>query len=393
MNKLLLNTGVQDFINKNINTDIVSVILKKPLFKGVSNKEVAQQLESKKKCSKKLPTWYNTPNIYYPKKIHIEQTSSETTALYKSQIVQGKKLLDITTGLGVDAYYFSKKFEELILCEKTKELAIITQYNFKILGIFNTTVLPQDGLEHLKTSPNNFDWIYSDPGRRHHSKGKVFRLADCSPDIPKHLDLLFSKTSHILIKTSPLLDLSLGIKELRGVKEIHILSIDNEVKELLWVLERDFKQVIKLHCCNIEKGTKVNFNFSFEEEKASVSDYSHPLTYLYEPNASILKAGAFKCVGQRYGLKKLHEHTHLFTSDELLEFPGRVFKINQVSPYHKNLSKSLKLRKANISTRNFPESVATIRKKTKIKDGGNHYVFFIKDVSGELRALDCYKMF
>ncbi|WP_338150238.1 THUMP-like domain-containing protein [Eudoraea chungangensis] len=371
----------------------MSVILKKPLFKEVSNKEIAQQLESKKKCFKKLPTWYNTPKIYYPKKIHIEQTSSESSALYKSQLVQGKRLLDITTGLGVDAYFFSKKFDELILCEKTKELAIITQYNLKVLGILNTTVLPQDGLEYLKTSQNIFDWIYSDPGRRHQTKGKVFRLADCSPDIPRHLDLLFSKTSHILIKTSPLLDLSLGIKELRGVKEIHILSVDNEVKELLWVLEKGFKQAIKLHCCNIEKGSKVNFNFSFEEEKATVSEYSHPLTYLYEPNLSILKAGAFKCIGRRYGLKKLHEHTHLFTSDELLEFPGRVFKINKVSPYHKNLGKSLNLRKANISTRNFPESVATIRKKTKIKDGGNHYVFFVKDVSGELRALDCYKMF
>lgn len=371
----------------------MSVLLKKDYFEKVSNKELVQQLEAKKKCAKKLPLWHNTPKIYYPKKLHIEQTSSEITARFKANLIGGEMLLDLTTGLGVDAYYFSKKFHRLILCEINEELSLITKYNLELLGILNAIVLSKDGIALLKNTKEHFDWIYADPARRHESKGKVFKLADCSPNIPENLDLLYKKTRHILIKTSPLLDLSIGIKELSGVKIIHILAVNNEVKELLWLLEKDYSQEIQIICTNIKKETEEVFEFSIKEETDASSVLSTPLSYLYEPNSAILKGGAFRSIGQRFQLKKLQEHTHLFTSDELVEFPGRVFKILAIHPYHKKIAQIMGLSKANITIRNFPESVDKIRKKTKIQDGGKDYLFFIRDQNQALQVLHCAKLF
>ena len=188
MNKNILNTGVQVFINNNLNTDILSVLLAKPHFEGLSQKELAEQIEAKKKCKNKLPAWYNTPNIYYPKKLHIEQSSSEITAKYKAGIVSGKLLLDLTGGIGVDSYYFSKKIDEVVHCEWNKELHEIATYNYEVLKRSNIHTHHIDGLSFLENSKLEFDWIYLDPSRRDDSKKKVFQLSDCTPDITKNLE-------------------------------------------------------------------------------------------------------------------------------------------------------------------------------------------------------------
>ncbi len=392
MNKILLNTGIQIYIKNNLNTDIMSVLLKKSDFEGVSPKELAQQIESKQKCKNKLPTWYSTPQIYYPKKLNIEQTSSEITAQYKSRLVAGKSLLDITGGFGVDSYFFAQKTGLVYHCEIDKNLSKIAAYNFKILDIKNITVIAQNGIDFLIDSPLKFDWIFIDPSRRNEAKGKVFFLADCLPNVPEHLELLFSKTKNVFIKTSPLLDFSIGIKELQFVKEIHVVATNNEVKELLWVLDKNCSGEIYIKTINLKKTEDELFNFILSKEKEAVSDYGQPSKYLYEPNAAILKSGAFKTIGNQFQLKKLHEHTHLYTSDKLVNFPGRSFKINQVVPFQKKAIQKLGIAKANITTRNFPEPVAAIRKRFKIKDGGENYLFFTKDGQGGKIVVLCSKI-
>ncbi|SDE75415.1 hypothetical protein SAMN05421636_107128 [Pricia antarctica] len=375
----------------NKNTDIMSVLLKKPIFEGISNQELAQQLEARKKCEKKLPVWFGTPKIYYPAKLNIEQTSSEITARYKAGIVTGKSLLDATGGFGVDSYYFSQKIERVFHCEIDKNLSQIAAHNFRVLGAENSKTIPTDGMEFLKDAETRFDWIYLDPSRRNDSKGKVFRLSDCLPNVLDDLELLFTKSDNILLKTSPLLDFSIGIAELKNVQEIHVIAVNNEVKELLWLLRKGYVSEIAVKTINLSKTGKETFQFRLHEEKNASPTYSLPLSYVYVPNAAILKSGAFRMVGNRYGLYKLHVHTHLYTSDTLVDFPGRRFRLDMAFPYSKRNLKRLGLDKANISTRNFSESVAEIRKKFKIADGGDRYLFFVTDKNEVRTVLYCTK--
>lgn len=392
MNKRILNTGVQSFIVENTNTDIVSVLLKKQFFEGVSQKELVEQLEAKKKCKDKLPSWFNTVNIYYPNKLNIEQTSSEQTARYKSKLTSGKTLLDLTGGFGVDTYFFSKQMDTVFHCEINSELSEIAKHNFKIFDQNNITCIPEDGIQFLKKTDQKFDWIYIDPSRRNNDKGKVFLLKDCLPNLPENIQALFEKTKNILVKTSPLLDISQSIKELDFVKEIHVVAINNEVKELLYVLEHGFKKDVIINAINLIQDQEVVFSFNLQKEPSAAVTYENPEEYLYEPNSAILKSGGFKSIAKTYGVKKLHQHSHLYTSEALIDFPGRRFEITTVLPYSKNVLKELKITKANITTRNFPASVAELRKKHKIKDGGDVYLFFTTNINSKLIILNCNKI-
>lgn len=392
MNNKLLNTGIQDYISNNLDTDIVSLLLKKPVFDAVSQKELAQQIESKKKCATKLPIWFKTPGIYYPKKLHIEQSSSEITARYKAEIISGKTLVDLTGGFGVDSCFFARKIPEVIYCEINLELAEIVAHNFEVLGVENIEIHPSDGLSFLKDSKREFDWLYLDPSRRNERKGKVFHLSDCSPNVTQHVDLLFSSAKNILIKTAPFLDISMALKDLKNVQELHIVAVENEVKELLWVLQKDYLGKIRTQTVNFAKGVRQTFDFMMDEERVVNNNISAPLSYLYEPNAAILKSGAFKTVGKRYGLKKLHQHTHLYTSESLREFPGRRFHIREQLPFDKRHTTFLKGIQANVAVRNFPNTVAEIKNRFKIKDGGALFLFFVKNSDQKLHILKCEKV-
>ncbi len=388
----MLNTGIQDFIKNNWSTDIVSVLLKKPLFEGVSQKELAGQLEAKKKCKDKLPTWFNTPNIYYPNKLNIEQTSSEEAAQYKANLIHGKTLLDLTGGLGVDSYFFSKNIDTVFHCEINQELSEIAHHNFEIFGQKNIVCVAEDGISFLKKTSKGFDWIFVDPSRRNDKIGKVFLLKDCLPNLPVHLPEIFEKTKNVLIKTSPLLDIKQGIEELNFVKEIHVLAINNEVKELLFVLEKNYAGSIAIKTINLVHEEEMLFNFNLENESTVEVEFDIPKDYLYEPNAAILKSGGFKSVAVAFGLKKLNQHSHLYTSHMLVDFPGRRFSIQQALPYSKKTMKVFSKKKANITTRNFPVSVAEIRKKHNIKDGGDTYLFLTKTSNDALTILECKKL-
>ncbi len=392
MNNYILNTGVQNFIIENLDTDIVSVLLKKPFFTSVTNAELAAQIEARKKCQKKLPTWFQTPQIYYPNKLNIEQTSSEQTALYKAEIVAGKSLVDLTGGLGVDSYFFSKKIEQVFHCETDPELSQIANHNFTVLKTNNIKSLHTDGLVFLKEHQETFDWVYLDPSRRNKKKGKVFHLSDCSPDITANLTLLFEKSDRILLKTSPFLDISEGLKSLSCIKKIHIVAVNNEVKELLWELHKDTSDDPIITTINIKKTGEDRFNFHLKDEKKAVVRFSPPMQYLYEPNAALMKSGGFKIISNALGVNKLHPHSHLYTSNYLNRFPGRAFVISQWHQYNKRTLKTLGIHKANVVSRNFNESVANIRKKHRISDGGEVYLFFTKDEKGKQVVLVCRKV-
>ncbi|WP_317129188.1 THUMP-like domain-containing protein [Maribacter aurantiacus] len=253
------------------------------------------------------------------------------------------------------------------------------------MGVSNIVVLYGDGITFLEKNKQILDWIYLDPSRRDQSNKKVFFLEDCEPNVTKHLELLRSKSQNILIKTGPMLDLSMGLEQLDQVYEIHIVSLENEVKEVLWHLKPDFGKAPLVRTINFNKGNTETFQYGLYEKENAQAEFSKPLKYLYEPNAAIMKSGAFNLVSERYGLKKLQEHTHLYTSEALLPFPGRVFEIVKTIPYNNNKRfKQLGIKKANITTRNFPETVVQIRKKFNLKDGGQNYLFFTKDTKNSL---------
>ena len=388
----LAQKEVQDFIETNLNESISKLALQKNPFPDLDYKLIINQLEAKSKAKDKLPTWFSSKNIIYPSKISVEQTSSEKTAKYKSNLISGEKIIDLTGGFGVDAYYFSKQFSKVIHCEHNSELSEIVKHNFGQLKADNIHCISGESEEILKNSNEQFDWIYIDPSRRNDCKGKVFMLRDCEPNVPDLMNFYFNYSSKILIKTAPLLDLTAGLKELKNVSTIHIIALENEVKELLWEIHNGFEGILKIKTVNLTKNKEEKFEFNLGESSVKVS-YAEPEKFLYEPNAAIMKSGGFDEVAIQFNLKKLHPHSHLYTSDEKIDFCGRVFEIIDIIPYQKNEMKlHLENKKANITTRNFPETVENIRKKWKIKDGGNLYTFFTTDQKNNKIVLLCNKI-
>jgi 16S rRNA G966 N2-methylase RsmD len=391
VNPAILHKDIQEFINDNLKSDTTKLILKGIPFTDVTIQEIVSQIEAKKRCKTKLPTWFNTDGIYYPNKLNIEQTSSEITANYKASLVSGDSLIDVTGGFGVDCFAFSDKFKEVTHCEIDTELATIVKHNFKQLKKTNITQQAVNGLEYLKTVKKQYDWIYIDPSRRSDTKEKVFFLNQCQPDLTIHLDLLLQYSDNILIKLAPLLDIKKTINDLKFVKEVHCVSIQNEVKEVLFLLEKNYTSDLQIKTINILKNKNQSFNYQLD--KSCNINYNFILKYVYEPNATILKSGGFNHISERFDIFKLHPNTHIFTSETLIDFPGRRFKVLKQLAYNKKLlKKEIPTNKANITVRNFPETVAQIRKKTGIKEGGNQYLFFITDKDEKHLVLICEKL-
>ena len=365
----------------------MSIALKSSPFEGISPKELAQQVAGRKKTREKLPSWYRARAIYYPPGLNLEQASSEATAAYKASLVSGSWLVDLTGGFGVDSYFFSRQTNRVDYFEIDPGLAEIAAHNFRQLGAENICVHPGDALAYLRDfrpGEERPDWMYADPSRRHARKGKVIRLEDYTPDIPGNLSQLLKVAENLLVKTSPMLDLSAGLKALGPVTDIHVVAVKNEVKELLWVLRPGATASPRIHACDLS-ADHPPFSFQPEEEAAAESRFSLPARYLYEPGAALLKAGAFRLAGTRYGLAKLHQHTHLYTSDQLAPYPGRRFRILDDLPYKPG---KLPYREGHVNSRNFPEDVARIRKRNRIKSGGATYLFFVRVADEGLRVLE-----
>jgi len=296
-------------------------------------------------------------------------------------------LIDLTGGFGVDDFYFAKKIKNVFHCEMNKELSEIVQHNFEVLKAENIKCYFGDSFEILKNLDQQFDWIYIDPSRRNDAKGKVFMLKDCLPNVPELLNDYLLFTTNILVKTAPILDISAGLLEMKNVKNIHIVAVDNEVKELIWEIQKNYLGEITIKSINFNKEKDEIFDFTLDEIQVP-SNFGLPQKYLFEPNAAIMKSGGFDQVSHSFKINKLHPHSHLYTSNELIAFPGRSFEIIHFIDYNKKEMKQfLERKKANLTIRNFPETVENIRQKWKIEDGGDVYCFFTTDVNPPKRAL------
>lgn len=380
MNRNILNDEVQQYINKHINADVNQIALAKPTFKNISSTELAGQIAAKKKAKNKLPNWFNRQQIYYPALLSIEQCSSEPTANYKSNLAKGHNLIDLTSGFGVDSFFFAKKVKQVYSCEINKELAAISAYNAEQLASSNIQVLAEDGLVFLKNTTQHFGTIYIDPARRNQSN-KVFKLKDCTPDVTEHLDLFLSKADRIIVKTAPLLDITAGLTELNNVSEIHIVSFKNECKELLWVIDKDFNKSATVVCATLNESLKT-FKFNIDDLKtATTIAQVEPKGYLYEPDVALLKSGAFNLIAERFVLQKLHQQTQLyFSEDTHPAFLGRIFKIEKVLTL--NELKKQKDLYGNVIVRNFPERAENLVKKYKISPTHDDFIIFTQTVHG-----------
>lgn len=375
MNTALLQPEVRAYLQEHEHTPLHAFILKGSPFIDITVQELAQQLEGKRKAKGKLPRWHNTDGILFPPKLNMEQTSSEATANYKASIMQGTTLADGTGGFGIDAYHFAQTNKQVTHIEMDGSLSRLAQSNAEVLKQENIEFIVDDSMHYFETCDTRFDTIFLDPGRRTDSKGKVFMLKDCLPNVPLYKNLLLSKCNTLWIKTSPILDIAAGIEELRSVTEIHIVAVKNEVKELLWKLTSQRCKDIKFTVVSLQSSDPV-VSFSHSDALNAQAVIETPQKYLYEPNSALMKSGAFNWVSTYFNVSKLHEHSHLYTSEELISFAGRRFVIEQIVPYSKRIAKELGITKANITTRNFPMQVDAIRKKLKIKDGGDVYLFF-----------------
>lgn len=375
MNKHILDEPVQDYINQHLNDDVPKISMAKSPFTAVEAKELANQIAAKKKSQRKLPTWYQAVDIYYPPLLSIEQCSSEATAKYKAGLVKGNSLIDLTGGFGVDSLYFAKTTATITHCEINTELSEIAAHNAKILEQNNITFFAGDGMAMLQQSATTFHTIYIDPARRS-TAGKVFMLKDCTPNVVEHLDLLLSKSKRIIIKTAPLLDLTAGLKELTNVAEIHIVSVKNEVKELLWILENNATGTPKIICTTLNEKVK-QFNFFKNEEELTETELLNGplLAYLYEPDSALLKSGAFNLIAKTYGLQKLDAQTQLYTADIPNKlFPGRIFKINRI--INSGELKKGKQLTGNVMVRNYRDKAENLVKKYKIKPDQQQFLIF-----------------
>ncbi|TKC06760.1 hypothetical protein FA048_16295 [Pedobacter polaris] len=382
MNVNILNNEVQEYINKHINADVNKIALAKPLFKNISSAELAGQIAAKKKSTNKLPTWFKSKNIYYPPLLSIEQCSSEITAKYKANLAIGSLLIDLTAGFGVDSFFFSNKIDKVYSCEINEELAALSNHNAKILSSNNIEVLATDGVEYLKTAKAHFGTIYIDPARRSHSN-KVFKLKDCTPDVTAHLDLFLEKAQRIIIKTAPLLDISAGLSELKNVSEIHIVSVKNECKELLWVIDKNFVGEIKIVCVTLNETDKTfSFPISDLQVKPKIAT-TEPTGYLYEPDVALLKSGAFNLIAEKFRLQKIHQQSQLYFSTKIKsDFLGRIFQIESLMSL--NELKKEKSLKGNVIVRNFPERAENLVKKYKISSNHDDFIIFTQTNNGYL---------
>ncbi len=372
------NETVQ-FIKEHLADNPSTLALQAKRYPEVDVPFAVTQIIGRRIALEKVPLWGNMDGIIYPKHLSLEQCSSEATARYKSSLAKGDTLVDITGGLGVDCAFLSANFKKAVYVERQKELCEIASLNFPLLGLSHIDVVNGDGVDYLSRI-DKLDWLFIDPARRNEQGGKVVAIADCEPDVAELSEQLVSKASNVMIKLSPMLDLSLALHDLSFVKEVHVISVSNECKELLVVLSKySTKERIPVYCVNILKnGNLQTYTFEKEDEQQGCAYSSEVGRFLYEPNASILKAGAYKSIANTYKLNKLHPNSHLYTSDESIpDFPGRKFECEAVFSLNKKEVKACigHLKQANITVRNFPSSVAELRKRLKLSDGGDTYLF------------------
>ena len=377
--------------------DIQSFILKnKKKYAADLLNLIADQYIARQKAKHKLPSWYANEHTLFPPPLSVEQASSEITANYKAQVfgdfLDEKKLrkcIDLTGGMGLDSYALAKVFDEVVYTEQNPLLAQLAKYNFEVLGQKNIEVLNQDTVLLNHSYTQSFTHFYIDPHRRDDAKNKVFKIEDCEPNL---LDIKYL-LSNYMVKFSPMLDIKLALEQLGNIAAVHIVAIENEVKELLF-LSKIADEKAKIVCVNfLANEQKQCFDFDYASEAEANINYAKPSNFIYEPNAAIMKAGGFRSVAERFGISKIAPNSHLYTSENLVEnFPGRSFSCVAVCRLDKKeILSYLPNKKANISTRNFPMKPEEIKKKLGLQDGGEYYLFATESNEKQKIMLICRK--
>ena len=394
----------QEYIKQHRNDDVYRLALAKTP-EGVDLQYALQQISAYQTLTKKVPSWAECGELIFPRQLSLEQSSSELTARYKAELIydfMGNKPfnhIDLTGGMGIDCYFIAQHTKNSHYVELNPELCQIAQHNFTHLNpnisVHNTTA--EEFLNILSpcfrgTSPTgggglstlNFQLstlIYLDPARRGDHGQKLVSIADCQPNVIELLPQMFELTNKIVVKLSPMLDITRAISELPHIEKLYVISVGNECKELLLLINKEYETNTEIYAINIDnKGNKSNILKGTIPSESQINiSHAHAVgTYLYEPYAAHLKSGLYKTIAQQYNCEKLHQHSHLYTSNTLNnDFPGRKFEVKEVIPFDKKSAKALfkSLSKANITTRNFPLSVSELRTQYKIKDGGETYIF------------------
>lgn len=385
------------FIREHASDDLSRLLLSASRYPEIDMPFAVEQIAARRQIREKLPSWYENENLLFPAKIAAEQCSSEWTAAYKQRLVEAdQRLCDLTGGLGIDSYFFSRKVRSVLYIERFADYCEAARINFATLGARNIEIRQGNSVELVPSLPPQ-DVFYIDPARRGEGNRRVFALQDCEPDLPALLPVLWEKASKVIAKLSPMADLRHTLELLPATTSIHILSVRNECKELLFVMDRTASPVPpRIHCIHFSRqGKEETFTFTLAEEQETIASLARNVgRFLYEPNTSLMKAGAFKSVARRFDLEKLHASSHLYTSDTWENtFPGRQFRVEEVIPFAAKTVKSLfkTLPAANLTVRNFPLSVEDLRKRLKIKDGGDQYVFATTLSSGEKVLIRCKK--
>jgi hypothetical protein len=401
---MLINEKTWDFIRQHANDDVRKLALQGAKDAEVDLQMALQQIAGRQTARRKLPSWASVDGVVYPPHLNMEQCSSEQTARYKASLTptpspkgEGSDVfVDLTGGFGVDFYWMSQGFKQRVYIEQNESLCTISSQNFEVLGLA-CSVCCCDTATYLTTMPH-VDLVYMDPARRNEHGGRAYSIGDCSPNVLELLPLLLEKANRVMLKLSPMLDWRKAVEDLKYVSEVHIVSVDNECKELLLILDKECSGDLHVACVNLSKDGEQSFTFSpspFLSSSSSSLLTSSPSHFLYEPNASIMKAGCFDEVEQRFPVRQIASNSHLFLSDvEIDEFPGRRFQVLAISSMNKQeLRAALKeVEQANISVRNFPLRVDQLRKKLKLKDGGDVYIFATTMADGEHRLFICRKI-
>ena len=383
-----------EFILQHRTEDVRKLALRK-MPEGLDAAFCLQQIEGWQLARKKIPRWAETDGLLFPPRLSMEQCSSQQTALYKRGVVerllegQCQRMMDLTGGFGIDFSYMAPLFREAIYIEQQEQLCQIAQHNFQLLGLQHAEVRNAQSQDVL-AAYGEPSLIYADPARRDDAGRKVVLLQDCQPDVVSLQDELMAHARVVMLKLSPMLDIQQALRQLRCVREVHVVSVDGECKELLLVMYQQ-EAPLRYYCVNI-----TDYVQETVVEEASVRPVisGQEMAYLYEPNASILKAGVQDALCNIYKVEKLHAFSHLFTSDRLIEdFPGRKFRILGRSDFGKQGLRNLLagVKQANITVRNFPATVQELRKKLKLADGGSVYLFATTMSDNSHALLRCEK--
>ncbi len=381
-----MNETTQRFVKENLSADVRKLALKKAPA-GVDLPLALRQIEARQILQKKVPSWSENDDLLFPVHLSVEQCSSEATANYKSNLLKGNVFADLTGGLGIDFHFISRHFTQAHYVEMNPDLCELARHNFEVLQspiqVWNET--SESFLSHCET----MDCIFIDPARRDQYGRKTVSISDCTPNVVLLQQIMLERAETVMIKLSPMLDITKALNELKNVKEVHIVAVANECKELIFILERGFEGDIRFVCSNL-LSQQPQMDFSLEaEQNCNLALADGVKRYLYEPNAAIMKGGFFKSLSKRTNTFKLHKNSNLYTSNDYVpDFPGRIFEVEGWAHYNKKMKQDFLegVEKASIAVRNFPLSVAELRKTLKIADGDETYLF-ATTLKGEEKVL------